>query len=147
MGRPRAVARHWSCRRGRGAGSGRGQRGQATRDVVVTRDARHLHVVRGSTPRSPRWTTVSGATSDQVLSTEQDETVHVLDTNDALRPQQWAFNAVDFEAAWTISTGAGVTVAVVDTGVLGTHEDLAGSVAARHRPRGRRGDVRPRRQR
>lgn len=45
-------------------------------------------------------------------------------TNDPLRPQQWGLDQVHAEAAWTTSTGAGVTVAVVDTGVDLSHPDL-----------------------
>jgi subtilisin family serine protease len=69
-----------------------------------------------------------GRKSEAVLTEEQDAPVHLLATNDALRGDQWALNAVDFESAWRTSTGAGVIVAVVDTGVRGTHQDLAGSV-------------------
>ncbi len=95
----------------------------------ITRDpGGHLHVVRGLNAAVATMDNRLGRPSDQVLSTDQDETVRVLNTNDALRPQQWAFNAVDFEGAWKVSNGAGITVAVVDTGVLGSHEDLAGSV-------------------
>jgi subtilisin family serine protease len=98
---------------------------------AVSRDAKgRVHIVRGLDAAVATMDNRLGRNSDQVLSTEQDEPVRVLTTNDALRPQQWAFSAVDFEGAWKLSTGAGIKVAVVDTGVLGTHEDLAGSVVA-----------------
>ena len=67
-----------------------------------------------------------GAARGEVVSV--DSAVHSLGTTDPLRPQQWALDAVDFGNAWATTRGAGVTVAVVDSGVLGNHEDLAGSV-------------------
>ena len=95
----------------------------------LTRDPQgRMHVVRGLAAAVAAMDNRLGRDATQVLSTEQDETVHLMATNDSLRPQQWALNAVAFESAWPISTGAGVTVGVVDTGVLGSHEDLAGSV-------------------
>ena len=47
--------------------------------------------------------------------------------NDPLRPQQWALDQTSFEKAWSATRGAGVTVAVIDTGVDAAHQDL-GSV-------------------
>src|SRR3954451_19134633 len=42
--------------------------------------------------------------------------------------QQWSLTATHAAAAWTKATGAGVTVAIVDTGVDGTRPDLAGKL-------------------
>ncbi|MCX6421862.1 MAG: S8 family serine peptidase, partial [Actinobacteria bacterium] len=50
-------------------------------------------------------------------------------SNDTLRPQQWALDRLQAESAWTRSRGAGVTVAVIDTGVA-AHPDLGGSFVA-----------------
>ena len=46
--------------------------------------------------------------------------------NDPLYSFQWHFKAVQAEAAWGISKGAGVTVAVLDTGVDYTHAAMGG---------------------
>jgi hypothetical protein len=42
--------------------------------------------------------------------------------------EQWVLDAVDAPAAWPVSQGSGVTVAVIDSGVVPTVDDLAGSV-------------------
>lgn len=47
--------------------------------------------------------------------------------SDAIRnSQQWVFNMMDVPAAWQVTEGAGVTVAVVDSGVYPYVSDLSG---------------------
>jgi hypothetical protein len=57
--------------------------------------------------------------------------------NDPLYPQQWALNnptnqlaAISAPAAWNISTGVGIKVAVLDDGVQLNHPDLVGNLLA-----------------
>ncbi len=45
-----------------------------------------------------------------------------------LRPRQWGLDMVNAEAAWAHATGQGVIVAVLDSGVDGTHPDLEGQM-------------------
>ena len=45
-------------------------------------------------------------------------------TSDPLRPQEWGLDQVHAEQAWSRTTGTGVVVAVVDSGVDLTHPDL-----------------------
>jgi subtilisin family serine protease len=44
-------------------------------------------------------------------------------TNDPRSAEQWALTAIGVDAAWTVTRGAGVTVAVIDSG-SGPHPDL-----------------------
>lgn len=47
---------------------------------------------------------------------------------DMARDEQWQLKDFQAEALWRVSTGKGVTVAVIDSGVDGSHADLAGQV-------------------
>ena len=62
-------------------------------------------------------------------------------SNDPLFAQQWALTRIGAPAAWTASTGAGVRIGIVDTGVDLTHEDLAGQVVASVNCIGSKGDA------
>jgi type VII secretion-associated serine protease mycosin len=47
---------------------------------------------------------------------------------DTIRDQQWQLSFLRAASAWQYSTGKGVTVAVIDSGVDATHPDLVGQV-------------------
>jgi subtilisin family serine protease len=49
-------------------------------------------------------------------------------SNDPLFAQQWGLAQIGASSAWNSSTGAGISVGIVDTGVDLHHEDLAGQV-------------------
>ncbi len=51
--------------------------------------------------------------------------------NDPGYPSQWHYASINLPAAWEVTTGSAlVVVAVIDTGILSRHEDLAGVMAA-----------------
>lgn len=47
-----------------------------------------------------------------------------LAVNDPYIGSQWALPFINMPAAWDVSQGSGVVIAVLDSGVLGTHADL-----------------------
>ncbi|MGH9037556.1 MAG: S8 family serine peptidase, partial [Acidimicrobiia bacterium] len=51
-------------------------------------------------------------------------------SNDPSFPTQWGMARIGAETAWTRTTGAGIRIGVVDTGVDLAHEDLVGRVVA-----------------
>ena len=50
-------------------------------------------------------------------------------TNDTYFSRQWALSQIGAPQAWTRSTGGGITIGIVDTGVDVSHPDLAGKIA------------------
>jgi subtilisin family serine protease len=97
--------------------------------VAQTADG-HLQVVTGDAATELVENDQAGAPGPEVLTVEPDQTMRALGggENDPLRSQQWALDRVSFEAAWKVTRGRNVTVAVVDSGVEASHEDLRGSV-------------------
>ncbi len=73
---------------------------------------------------------LDAAVDADVVAVSPTEPVSLVAADDPLRPTQWAFDDASYEAAWDCGTGAGVTVAVLDTGVDTTHPEFAGRVTA-----------------
>jgi len=61
-----------------------------------------------------------------VISVEQNAYAYAFGVpNDPYYPYQWHMKRIGMETAWDLSTGAGVVVAVIDTGVKQSLQDLA----------------------
>ncbi|SNY62822.1 S8 family peptidase [Paractinoplanes atraurantiacus] len=88
--------------------------------------------IRTATDRSAARRYVrEGHNRARSIAVELDKTVRTAEVpggTDPYRADQWDFAKLKLTTAWQRSTGAGVTVAVIDTGVDAAHPDLAGNV-------------------
>ncbi|HEY6796702.1 MAG TPA: S8 family serine peptidase [Kineosporiaceae bacterium] len=101
---------------------------------VVSSGAR-VDVVRSTGPQDARAAIAAAQADPAVVAVEVDHRVRVADasgrvpaTPDPDRSRQWALDALRAEQLWPAADGAGQVVAVVDTGVEGSHPDLDGRV-------------------
>lgn len=83
--------------------------GNASETAVAARLARHPHLKFVELDRQVRATAVA---------------------NDPYFGSEWHLARIGAPAAWDVSQGAGVTIAILDTGVDSTHPDLAANVVS-----------------
>jgi type VII secretion-associated serine protease mycosin len=107
---------------------------QPVRVVSTTLDSGGRPVVTVHTATDTAAATVLVRRAQQApnaVGVEVDAPMHALDLGtgtDTYRGQQWDLTKIRVSDAWRQATGAGVTVAVIDTGVDASHPDLAGQV-------------------
>jgi hypothetical protein len=141
---PSAVVPAWSIpqastRMDPGAVVGLQRSARGARVVAVFARGGHPVVrVWNETTRSKAVARVAAAQKNPTLVAIETETrQQYLDpvrttrmSNDTLRPQQWALDRLQAEAAWTRSRGAAVTVAVIDSAAQGGGSAALGSDSA-----------------
>jgi serine protease len=95
----------------------------------VGRDGKPVVSVGEATDRAGAVKLIKdGQLADGAVSVEIDSPVYALGVptgSDPYRSQQWDLGKMRVAEAWQKSTGSGVVVAVIDTGVDSTHPDLA----------------------
>ncbi len=109
--------------------SGAGQTSRPVRLFAVEAVGGRLEVVRYDVPSLRDADKIAVAAYGRgAISVEVDGRVQSV--GDPMESYQWALSpaATSFRSAWSTTKGAGVTVAVVDSGVRRTHQDLAGAV-------------------
>ncbi|WP_430779994.1 S8 family serine peptidase [Actinoplanes sp. G11-F43] len=100
--------------------------------TTLDEDGRPVVTVKEATDKAAALALVEAAQqADRAIGVEMDAPVHALGVptgSDPYRAQQYSLSKVRVTEAWQRSTGAGVTVAVIDSGVDANHADLKGNV-------------------
>ncbi|MDI6104785.1 S8 family serine peptidase [Actinoplanes sp. NEAU-A12] len=107
---------------------------QPARVLSTARDAagRPVVTVRQATDRAGAIAAVTaGQQAQGAIGVELDAPVSALGVpagTDVFRSRQWSLTTMNVPPAWQASTGTGITVAVIDSGVDAAHPDLAGQI-------------------
>jgi subtilisin family serine protease len=114
---------------------------ERARVVVLSRQGDSLDVTTVATKGAgDAVAAITQAQADpESLAVGVDHRVQAQDS-DPLRPRQWGLDLLSTEAAWAIGTGRGAVVAVIDSGVDGSHPDLAAAMVPGKNTRTDRGD-------
>ena len=98
--------------------------------TTLDQQGRPVVTVRTATDKNTASAIVKNAQqAKDAISVEVDAPVQAL-ADDPYRSQQWDLTKMNVAAANAKTTGSGVVVAVIDTGVDASHPDLAGQVLA-----------------
>ncbi|MBI2906726.1 MAG: S8 family peptidase [Chloroflexi bacterium] len=103
-------------------------------DIIARAGAtkiKHLRLINGAVVLAGRGSHDRLARHGSVRRVEDDVEAQALGKLLASQPAEqlpWGVNRIDAELAWATNTGAGIKVAVVDTGIDLSHPDLAANI-------------------